>query len=140
MKDALDRQKLLEERNLKIINSLETANREMARQEGRRKRDRLALDCVRLGKIATMRTGPTQYGEVWEEGYALKELNRRSAEFVERREELQRRRSELTKAKAKAKAEAEAQRAVAKREAEAAKVAAAERPQRRQPHRRRRVR
>ena len=103
LKAAMDRQKLLEERNLKIIGSLETANREMARQEGRRKRDRLALDCVRLGKIATMRTGPTQYGEVWEEGYALKELNRRSAEFVERREELQRRRSELTKAKTKAK-------------------------------------
>jgi tousled-like kinase len=103
LKQAMEHGKKLEDRTMSLIKTLETTYRDMARQEGRRKRDRLALDCVRLGKIATMRTGPTQYNEVWEEGYALKELNRRSAEFLERREELQRRRSELTKAKTKAK-------------------------------------
>eukprot|EP00606_Chrysophyceae_sp_TOSAG23-5_P001187 GSChrysophyteH2.ASY1.ANO1.127.1 assembled CDS len=62
----------------------------MAHQEARRRRDRLALDCVRLGKVSTVRTSATTFGEVWEEGYALKELNVRAGVLSERREELNR--------------------------------------------------
>lgn len=72
-------------------------------QDFRRKRDRLALDNVRLGKITTVRTGATTMGEVWEEGYALKELNKRSAELLERKEELESRRKKTQTLKRAAK-------------------------------------
>lgn len=119
----------------------------MAMQEARRKRDRLALDCVRLGKISTMRTvsskdvlvfvllngmsanasmrgraclcvvlrrdhsltsdlfsaQTTSMQEMWEEGYALKDLNRRSAELHDRKEELERRKKRLQALKRAAK-------------------------------------
>ena len=77
---------------VRLTKALEDVHRKMALQELRRKRDRLALDCVRLGKINTVRTGPTSMGDVWEEGYALKELNKRSAELLERKEDLEVRR------------------------------------------------
>jgi hypothetical protein len=75
----------------------------MAIQDFRRKRDRLALDCVRLGKITTVRTGPTSVGDVWEEGYALKELNKRSAELLERKEKLESRKKHAQSLKRAAK-------------------------------------
>lgn len=71
----------------------------MAMQEFRRKRDQLALDCVRLGKITTVRTGPTTVGDVWEEGYAIKELNKRTAELLSRKEELEARRKKMSNMK-----------------------------------------
>lgn len=96
-----------EERIAKLTKSLEAVHRKMAYQEFRRKRDRLALDCVRLGKIATMRTGPTTMGDVWEEGYGLKELNKRSAELLERKEELELRKKKTHTLKRAAKKETE---------------------------------
>ena len=47
----------LEDRSMKLSGALEEVYRLMAQQEMRRKRDRLAADCVRLGKIITIRTG-----------------------------------------------------------------------------------
>ena len=63
---------MLIERTDKLRKSLEEVRREMAQKEARSRRDQLALNCVRLGKLATKQLGPTAYGEVWEEGYALK--------------------------------------------------------------------
>ena len=45
--------------------------------------------------------GPTAIGEVWEEGYALKDLNARTSELVYRREELEKRRNRLKTTKKK---------------------------------------
>ena len=95
LKKTFGKQKMLEENNLRIISCLGNVQREMAQQEARRKRDRLALDCVRLGKIATMRTSATAYAEVWEEGYSLKDLNIRGEKLKERREELSKRQNDL---------------------------------------------
>jgi hypothetical protein len=57
LKTSYERQRQLEERCSKLCNSLEDIHRVLAQQEGRRKRDHLAADCVRLGKISTMRSG-----------------------------------------------------------------------------------
>mgnify|MGYP003386013834 FL=1 len=95
MRAALDRMRQSEERNEKLSNSLEEVCRRMAIQEARRKRDRLAQDNVRLGKILLVKTSPTSVGEMWEEGYAMKELLVRTAEVTERREELEKRRNRL---------------------------------------------
>lgn len=75
----------------------------MAMQEFRRKRDRLALDCVRLGKITSVRTSATAIGEVWEDGYAWKEILKRSAELLERKEELESRKRKVNNMKRQAK-------------------------------------
>jgi hypothetical protein len=40
----------------RLRNTLETVHRAMAMQDFRRKRDILAQNCVRLGKVSTMRT------------------------------------------------------------------------------------
>lgn len=100
LKCANDRQRQLEERCSNLCNALEDIHRLLAQQEGRRKRDRLAADCVRLGKITTMRSG-SGIIEVWEEGYALKALNRRKIELTERKEELERRKTRLKNLKKK---------------------------------------
>lgn len=57
LKSSYERQRQLEDRCSKLCNSLEDMHRLLAQQEGRRKRDLLAADCVRLGKISTMRSG-----------------------------------------------------------------------------------
>ena len=101
MRAALDRMRQSEERNEKLSNSLEEVCRRMAIQEARRKRDRLAQDNVRLGKILLVKTSPTSVGEMWEEGYAMKELLVRTAEVTERREELEKRRNRLKAVKRK---------------------------------------
>jgi hypothetical protein len=95
--------KRIEEMNLKLRKSLEDVYRKMAIQEQRRRRDRLAADCVRIGKLVTQRTGPTSVAEVWEEGYALKDLNRKSAELLIRKEEIEKRRKKLATEKRKRK-------------------------------------
>jgi len=100
LKNANERQRQLEERCSNLCNALEEIHRILAQQEGRRKRDRLAADCVRLGKITTMRSG-SGIVEVWEEGYALKELNRKKIELNERKEELERRKNRLKNLKKK---------------------------------------
>eukprot|EP01038_Epipyxis_sp_PR26KG_P005996 gene5996-8255_t len=92
LKVIQERLKASEDKNVRCTKMLEDVYRKMAFQEFRRKRDKIAQDSVRLGKIGTMRTGPTQVGEVWEEGYGLKDLNKRSAELLERKEELEQRR------------------------------------------------
>lgn len=103
LRDERRNKETLETRNISLIKTLERTHREMARKEARAKRDRIALDCVRLGKIVTMRTSPTQYGEGWEEGYALKELNIRREEVVKKKEELTKRKNALANSKRKAK-------------------------------------
>lgn len=87
--------KLNEDKNIKIVKALEEVYRNMATQQARRRRDRLAADCVRLGKITTIRVSPTSLQDVWEEGYALKELNGRMATLLERKEELEKRKKKL---------------------------------------------
>mmetsp|Transcript_22523 Transcript_22523/g.32905 ORF Transcript_22523/g.32905 Transcript_22523/m.32905 type:complete len:726 (+) Transcript_22523:104-2281(+) len=94
LKSQMERYRELEDRSMKLSGALEEVYRLMAQQEMRRKRDRLAADCVRLGKIITIRTG-VSVTDVWEEGYALKELNSRTAELSDRREELEKRRTRL---------------------------------------------
>lgn len=101
MRSSIDRMRQSEERNYKLALSLEEVYRTMALQEARRKRDRLAQDNVRLGKIQTVRTSATSVGDVWEEGYALKELNIRTAEVSERREELEKRKKRMQQTKRK---------------------------------------
>jgi hypothetical protein len=71
----------------------------MATQEFRRKRERLALDSVRLGKITTTRSGPNSCQDYWEDGYAWKDWNRRSVELLERKEELEARKKRSTNMK-----------------------------------------
>ena len=95
--------KRTQETNIKLRKCLEDVYRKMAIQDQRRRRDRLAADCVRVGKLVTQRTGPTSVAEVWEEGYALKDLNRRSAELLVRKEEIEKRKKRLAAEKRKRK-------------------------------------
>ena len=103
LSNATDNGKKLSDQNTKLRKSLEDVYRSRAQQEMRRRRDRLATDSVRIGKLVTQRTGPTSVAEVWEEGWALKEMNRRSAELLVRKEELEKRRKKLAAEKRKRK-------------------------------------
>jgi hypothetical protein len=105
LEDEVGRVQLIEERNLHLSKCLEEIYRNNARQEMRRKRDRLALDCVRLGKFRTVAAGPASTMETWEEGYALKELTHRSLELLQFKEELDKRRRKLQSQKRIAKKE-----------------------------------
>lgn len=87
----------------RLTKTLEDVFRTTAQQDFRRKRERLALDSVRLGKITTSRSGPNTYQDYWEEGYAWKDLTRRSAEVLEKREELEARKKRSEKLKRQAK-------------------------------------
>ena len=95
--------KKLSDQNSKLKKSLEEVYRSRARQEMRRKRDRLASDSVRIGKLVTQRTGPTSVADIWEEGWALKDISRRSAGLITRKEELEKRRKKLATEKRKRK-------------------------------------
>lgn len=95
--------KISEDRSTKLTKCLEELNRRTAFQDFRRRRDLLAADCVRLGKITTVRTGPTTMGDVWEEGYAIRDLAKRSAELLLRKEELETRKRKTQNAKRAAK-------------------------------------
>eukprot|EP01039_Chlorochromonas_danica_P003020 gene3024-3295_t len=103
MKEQQAKSKTIEEKSSRISKALEDVHRKMAMQEFRRKRDRMALDCVRLGKITYHRTTATVMSEVWEDGYAWKELNKRAAELLERKEELESRKRKVTTMKRQAK-------------------------------------
>ena len=92
LKEKEENMKRYEEQMAKLSKSLEETRRRDALQEARRKRDRLALDCVRLGKITYAQRGamaPMQ--EIWEEGYAMKEIKKKQGELLERKEELEKR-------------------------------------------------
>jgi len=92
LKEKEENIKRYEDQVAKLSRSLEETRRRDALQEARRKRDRLALDCVRLGKITYAQRGamaPMQ--EIWEEGYAMKEIRKKQGELVERKEELEKR-------------------------------------------------
>jgi hypothetical protein len=58
--------------SVRVSKALEDVHRKMALQEFRRKRDRIALDCVRLGKNNPLRTvsllGLQQSGSVSSDG------------------------------------------------------------------------
>ena len=84
------------------MKSLEEIHRSNALAEARRKRDRLAVDSVRLGKIVPIRrAGFGPMGESFEEGYSFKELKTREAELMRRKEELESRKKSLQQAKKK---------------------------------------
>ncbi len=102
-KHANDKIRLLEDRNKRFFDSLEEVHRKMAMQEFRRKREKLALDSVRLGKIVTVRNGPANVIDVFEEGYAGKDLNRRFTEIIRRKEELEARKKRFQNLKRQAK-------------------------------------
>lgn len=103
IKIGQEKLRCLEERNAKLCRSIEEVQREKAINEGRRKRDQLALDNVRLGKISIIRTGINTINEIWEEGYALKELKRRRADILYRKEALEARKKALAAQKRVAK-------------------------------------
>jgi hypothetical protein len=84
---------------------LEKLYREMAFREARTRRDRLAANCVRLGKVVTTRISANNIGDVWEEGYALKDLQKRSGDILQRKVALENRKKELSVLKRKAKKE-----------------------------------
>jgi hypothetical protein len=65
----------------RYLKALEDVYRKSAIQEFRRKREKLALDSVRIGKIATLKNGASCY-DVFEEGYATKDLNKRIADLI----------------------------------------------------------
>jgi hypothetical protein len=71
-----------------------------ALQEARRRRETIAADCVRLGKIVTIRMPNNKWGEsqlmdIWKEGYGIKDLRMRSGVLVQRKTELENRRKAL---------------------------------------------
>jgi len=70
----------------------------------RRRREKLALDNVRLGRIVTTRTnlGGTSHVESWEGGYRKHELERQKLHLNERKEELESRRKRITALKKRA--------------------------------------
>lgn len=103
LKDTNDRAQALDSRTNRLCKELETVHRKMAIEESRRRRDRLALDCVRLGKNVSQRMSHTQIKEVWEEGYALKELSVRREALAKTKDELESRRRRLTNLKRGAK-------------------------------------
>jgi hypothetical protein len=49
-KTMIERNKKLDEKNIRLRKLIEEIYRDKAKQDARRKRDRLALECVRLGK------------------------------------------------------------------------------------------
>ena len=100
LKDKEEKLKRSEDQVAKLSKSLEETRRRDAFQEARRKRDRLALDCVRLGKFSYFQCsamGPMQ--ERWEEGYAMKEIKKKRGDLLERKEELEKRTKLLTSKK-----------------------------------------
>lgn len=107
LEDEVRQTSELRERNASLTKSLEDIYRSNARQEMRRRRDRLAQDCVRLGKFRLEAGGLTSGGsaaiEYWEEGYALKEWRQRKMDLEKLREELETRRKKLLSRKGLAK-------------------------------------
>jgi tousled-like kinase len=95
LEDEVGKAAELKDRNLSLSKCLEEVYRANARADMRRKRDRLALDSVRLGKFRTVQTGHTSVMETFEDGFALKELSVRSMELLQQKEELDRRRKRL---------------------------------------------
>jgi tousled-like kinase len=83
---------------------VEEAYRSLALQDFRRKREKLALDSVRLGKISTIKNNiNNSYMDVFEEGYATKEMNKRNSDIITRKEELELRKKKLNNLKRQAK-------------------------------------
>ena len=75
-----------------------------AQHDSRRKRELIAAECVRLGRITTIRTPATKWGEaqvvdVWEEGYATKDLRVKESALFRRKSALEARKVELSKRK-----------------------------------------
>lgn len=97
------KEKELEERYIRLMESFTQHLRSTAQIDAKRKKDKSALDCARLGKIVTIRQGPTSISDVWEDGYAVKDLANKAMELVERKEALEKRRKALQSRKRSAK-------------------------------------
>lgn len=105
LEDEVSKASEIKERNLQLSKCLEDVYRSNARAEMRRRRDRLAHDCVRLGKFRVVQVGPTGSMESWEDGYAFKEIMHRSGELLQKKEELDRRKKRLASQRRLAKRE-----------------------------------
>jgi tousled-like kinase len=101
-KQGDDAKLALDEENNALRRSLEAVQRLAAIRESRNRRDRLASDCVRLGKIVTQRVTNNTVADVWEEGYALKEMQKRQGSLLQRKEDLENRRKAIQMNKKKA--------------------------------------
>ena len=71
-----------------------------AQHEARRKRELIASECVRLGRINIIRSHNSKWGEqqlidVWEEGYAAKDLRVKESLLFKKKSELENRRKTL---------------------------------------------
>ena len=105
LEDEVSKAGEIKERNLQLSKCLEDVYRSNARAEMRRRRDRLAHDCVRLGKFRAVQVGPTGSIDSWEDGYAFKEIMQRSGELLQKKEELDRRKKRLASQRRLAKRE-----------------------------------
>lgn len=88
----------MEKKSREIVNmrwALENVQRSMAYQEARRRRDVLATNCVRLGKIVKQLITSNTVADSWEEGYALKEIQKRRAVLLEKKDKLDKRKKKM---------------------------------------------
>jgi tousled-like kinase len=94
----------------RMAKMLEDHLRKTAFQDFLNKRERLAKDSVRVGKISMMKspvtsgvirggTPTSEYHETIDEGYAFKELAKRYGELIQRKEQLDERKKRLTNRK-----------------------------------------
>ena len=78
----------------RLVTTLQEVYKNAAVQEARRRREVIATDCVRLGKIVTLRM-PAQLMDVWKEGYGIKDLRMREGVIFKRKTELENRKKAL---------------------------------------------
>lgn len=84
----------------RLMATLQEVYKNAAIQEARRKREVIANDCVRLGRIATIRMPANKWGEpqlmdIWKEGYGMKDLRAREGVIFRRKTELENRKKAL---------------------------------------------
>lgn len=84
----------------RLVTTLQEVYKNAAVQEARRRREVIATDCVRLGKIVTLRMPANKWGEpqlmdVWKEGYGIKDLRMREGVIFKRKTELENRKKAL---------------------------------------------
>lgn len=106
-----DLRRELEEKNLQEMACRERADKlakivaeiavELSKVQRREKREKMALDSERLGRVVVERSGTTLH-EVWEDGIEWKKVEGELKRLVEKREIVEKRRKEMVKIKANA--------------------------------------
>lgn len=104
-----DLRREVEEKNLEATLSGERADRlakivgelavELAKIQRREKKEKLALDSERLGRVVVERSGTTLH-EVWEDGVEWKRVETELKRLMEEREVVEKKRKEMVKMKA----------------------------------------